>query len=79
MSSHPSPIRDPLVNNPGSWILWTLAATAVLLAVCFVVSLFFTVTFGPLLWLLSRAAGKGRDPKQSDERKGEIESFELWR
>ena len=62
---------DSILFRDSSWFLWTLAVIAVLLAVCIVVSLFFTVTFGPLLWLLSRASGKGRDPKQSDEKRDE--------
>lgn len=60
---------DSILVRDSSWFLWTLAVIAVLFAVCVVVSLFFTVTFAPVLWLLSRASGKGRDPKQSDEKR----------
>jgi CBS domain containing-hemolysin-like protein len=48
-------------------LLWTLAVIAVLLVLCVIVSLFFAVVFGPLLWLLSRLSGKGRSQEPSGE------------
>jgi hypothetical protein len=50
----------------GEWslLLWTLAGIAVFVAGCAVVSLVFAITFGPLLWLLSRLCGKGPPAKR---------------
>ena len=57
---------DSLLHGSFTPLVWTSAALAVLLMVCVVVSLFFAVVFSPLLWLLSRLSGRGRDePKRA--------------
>ncbi len=50
-----------------SRLLWTFAVIGVLLIGCVVVSLFFTIVFGPLLWLLSQLCGRGGNQGPSGE------------